>query len=761
MTSPVNHLLDRFIHSLRTRTSKVILTLGLCVLLVIVFLPHGISYGVRDWLQTHGADEATIGNIDFNLFTGQLTLDDLRVRVDQEHTLVLAEALIDVSWRPLFDRQIQVNEVVIENTSITLEQDAGNRFLIGGISPQRSSSAAMPTEADPAWGFGLDKLSIVNSKLRYVRPQLELNLHIDTANLTGLHSDESTPAQFTLAGKINGSPLRIDSQLTPFAVPAGVDVDINLQGLSLAGFAHLAQPSINSLVGTATMHGHIKGSYTRDKGLQMESDGELALQELGLTANNLHIQSDSLLWAGAIQVDLGNGTDKPRLVLKGDAVTGKIAVRDARAQTDDTGLLDIETLKLAEVRLDNHELYIAAVDVEQLHTYLRRNSEGELTVSSYLNAPAELPADEQAREALAVRIDDIHIGENSSLTFEDISTQPVFKSVIYLDSVKLGPLDSRQPEQPTDFTVDGKIGKFSSLSSKGTIQPFLPRFGLSMTAEVKALELPPLTSYTASMLGYKLSSGQLEADIELDIHDNQLAGESQLVLNNLAVQALTAAEKKAIDSKADLSLEAGLAMLRDKQNNIRLKLPVKGDLSDPQFDFSDAINQAIRKAVTATGLNYLKYTLQPFGSILLAADLASRIAGAIRLEPMIFTAGSAVLDATALEYQKRLARLLEQRPQLRIKICGIATNSDQEALMEKALEAYQAEVNRRGIYESGTPVPAPEITNEQLLALAAERADMIKTVLITRHGIGADRLFGCQPQIDPEQNAVPRVDIGI
>ena len=88
----------------------------------------------------------------------------------------------------------------------------------------------MPTEADPAWGFGLDKLSIVNSKLRYVRPQLELNLHIDTANLTGLYSDESTPAQFTLAGKINGSPLRIDSQLTPFAVPAGVDVDINLHG---------------------------------------------------------------------------------------------------------------------------------------------------------------------------------------------------------------------------------------------------------------------------------------------------------------------------------------------------------------------------------------------------------------------------------------------------------------------------------------------------------------------------------------------------
>ncbi|MDT8404922.1 DUF748 domain-containing protein [Sulfuriflexus sp.] len=761
MTSPVNHLLNRFIHSLRTRTSKVILTLGLCVLLIIVLLPRGISYGVRDWLQTHGADEATIGNIDFNLFTGRLTLDDLRIRVDQEHTLVLAEALIDVSWRPLFDRQFQVNEVVIENTSITLEQDTESRFLIGGISPQRSSRAAMPAEAGPAWGFGLDKLSIVNSKLRYVRPQLELNLHIDTANLTGLHSGGSTPAQFTLAGKINGSPLRIDSQLAPFAVPAGVDVDINLQGLSLAGFARLAQPRINSLVGTASMHGHIKGSYTRDKGLQMESDGELALQELDLTANNLHIQSDSLLWAGAIQADLGNGTDKPRLVLKGDAVAGKIAMRDAQAQTEADGLLDIETLKLAEVRLDNNELYIAAVEAEQLHAYLRRDNEGKLTISSYLGAPTEPPADEPARETLAVRIDDIHIGENSSLTFDDMSTRPVFRSVIYLDNVKLGTLDSRQPEQATDFTVDGKIGKFSSLNSKGTIQPFLPRFGLTMTGEVKTLELPPLTSYTSGILGYKLLSGQLQADIELDIHDNQLAGESRLVLNNLSVQALTVAEKKAIDSKADLSLEAGLAMLRDKQNNIRLKLPFKGDLSDPQFDFSDAINQAIRKAVTATSLNYLKYTLQPFGSILLVADLASRIASAVRLEPVIFTAGSTTLDATALEYQERLTRLLEQRPQLRIKICGIATSSDEKALMEKALEAYQAELNRRGSYESGTPVPVPEITDEQLLGLAAERADRIKTVLITRHGIGADRLFGCQPQIDPKKDAVPRVELGI
>ena len=71
------------------------------------------------------------------------------------------------------------------------------------------------------------------------------------------------------------------------------------------------------------------------------------------------------------------------------------------------------------------------------------------------------------------------------------------------------------------------------------------------------------------------------------------------------------AADKATDDKqqASLPLDTALELLRDSDGNIALSVPVSGDVDNPQFDYSDAINQAMLSAAKGAVLIYF----QPLG----------------------------------------------------------------------------------------------------------------------------------------------------
>jgi hypothetical protein len=49
--------------------------------------------------------------------------------------------------------------------------------------------------------------------------------------------------------------------------------------------------------------------------------------------------------------------------------------------------------------------------------------------------------------------------------------------------------------------------------------------------------------------------------------------------------------------------------------------------------------------------------------------------------------------------------------------------------------------------------------DQKLLTLAEQRAAAVKDHLVEEHGVTASRLVACQPHIDEDDEAVPRVDL--
>ena len=256
----------------------------------------------------------------------------------------------------------------------------------------------------------------------------------------------------------------------------------------------------------------------------------------------------------------------------------------------------------------------------------------------------------------------------------------------------------------------------------------------------------------------------MEADISVKIDRNALDGKIDLVLYNPKI-------KKAIDKdpqkeksgkiQLNMTLDSALRLLRDKQNNVKLNIPISGNISDPQFSIADAINQVLAKTLQTAAVSALKYMLGPYGIGISVAQLAYEQAIKVRLNPIQFEPGSAELDEAANDYLQRVAAVMQKYPAAQVSVCGVATESDREAVSKgTSTTASQRPTDPAEDNADKDKEPAAsKITDAALVKLAKNRSDRIEDHLVKSHGIAGNRIIDCTPEIDRSADARPRADL--
>jgi len=757
-------LLDGIVDFTRTRRGKITISLITLFLTILILIPHAISYSVRDWMNKNGADETQVEDVNFNPFTGKLEFINLRVTVANDYTLLLNNAWVNTDWLPLFKKSLYFKEIFIQDTNITIEKKQNGKLNIGGIKLTDDNSTAQ-TEIVPdkkPWGLGLEQLNINNANFTYRQADLELALIIDNANLSGLYSTGNTPASFKLAGSLNGAALKIDALLMPFVKQPSIEASINLKALPLTTFSQIAQQYANINSGKLGIDIKLKARYDNTAGVHLEESGRINISELAIIQQQAIIKANTANWQGTLTTQLDTNNKPGALSLNGSIDAAGISLRN---NANDSEVINIKSLTIDKLNAKPQQLEINEINIASLIAKLDRDADGNIVLPAIQqtgNNEEVEDTDRNIEEPFLFRIGRINIADNSQLSFNDVSTTPDFKSVVTLNNIDITDIDNNKPEQPTRIKLDGKIGKFSSLKASGTAHPFKDKLSLDLTTDIKAMEMPPLSAYTSSILGHNLLNGQLNSTIKVTIKEDIINGNSKLLISQLEVQELTPEEKKKINTTASAPLSLGLSMLRDRDNNIELELPFKGNVNDPELDFSDAINQAIGKAIATASLAYLKLSLQPFGALLAIADAASGIGSGVQLQPVIFDSAVSQLNPDAIQYKNKIANILNERPQLRIKVCGIATSRDRNTLIAQKLEILKKKQTKTQNTDQANKKPKlPEIPDSVLLNIAQQRADNLKGALINEHKITADRLFSCLPKIDSEPGTDPRVEVGI
>jgi hypothetical protein len=447
-------------------------------------------------------------------------------------------------------------------------------------------------------------------------------------------------------------------------------------------------------------------------------------------------------------------------------------LQDNQQAGDEPSLISASGATLQDVELaEAQELSIKSVELSGISSLLRRDSQGKWQPTAGLFLPVKESKRSEtgkSQRPVMVKVAQARISDQGVFRFEDRGVSPPFKSRVTISEASLTGLDSGKPEQPSTVNLVGKIDEYADVSVQGKVTPFTQRLGLDLAAKIDDFDLPGLSPYVVRLIGYKVKSGHLDTDIELQSLQGDLKGKCKFTISNAEVAPADAEIMEQFERQLKVPLPTALAVLKDSENKIKLDVPITGDITDPKFSFTDAFNQALVKGMTKAAVSYLKYIFQPYGTMMTVVELgimAGKKITAVRLDPVFFDPGSDTISDNAVPYLERVAELMKTRPQIRIKVCGLATEGDkgnqketsgkkepeQTTAVEKSPDAPEVETYPEQLQ--------PLTVDEQLGKLAQQRAAGIKEYLVKNHGIEDDRLLVCLPEYDAREKATPRVEL--
>jgi hypothetical protein len=170
------------------------------------------------------------------------------------------------------------------------------------------------------------------------------------------------------------------------------------------------------------------------------------------------------------------------------------------------------------------------------------------------------------------------------------------------------------------------------------------------------------------------------------VEGEALSAQTEVRVSRL--QLVRASNHDEVQARIGLPLGLVTTLMKDRHGDIALSFPVGGRLSDPRFDFRDAVWGAIR----AVAVNTITLPVSWIGRVRFTPD--SRIEG-IQVDPVTFEQGAAMLTPEGAGQVARLAAFLDRLPQVTLKLTPVVSAADAEALKAHALEVALARLQRQ------------------------------------------------------------------
>ncbi|MDL2210116.1 DUF748 domain-containing protein [Desulfovibrio sp. OttesenSCG-928-O18] len=266
--------------------------------------------------------------------------------------------------------------------------------------------------------------------------------------------------------------------------------------------------------------------------------------------------------------------------------------------------------------------------------------------------------------------------------------------------------------------VNGTLSAlFSSPQGKGTVT-------------IRSLDLSRFSQYGEKYLAYPVRRGEMNADIKASLKGKKLSMQNKITIRNLDL-----GPKVASAHAPDLPLPATATILRDKNGDIHLDLPVSGTLGDPEFKLGGMVRQVI-------GNLAVKTVTAPFsliGSIFTGIGNLFGSSGPQSAE-IVFAMGKSTLDKQAMESLQAVGRELKKQRSASLEITGMADRGERDVLVD----AWVDQALKRLKYQSLSPAEKAKTSPDKVLVSPQYNAKEY-----------ADLLFALYKQMHPKESAPP------
>lgn len=560
---------------------------------------------------------------------------------------------------------------------------------------------------------------------------------------------EPSPWQVTLADvQIDGGAVALED----LALSRPVRLDLNQIRLQVKNLQPLARSQPDMPLSLQLRMGAARSNRTEPGRLAL--DGTLRLpgktaREADSLRTQLKVQADRLplhalepYFGDRLNLDLlradtsYRGTVEAALPPAGLrlALAGNVGLDDFAANTLSPAeeLLAWKSLQVRGLRLAMAPGEVTRVAVQEtvLSDYFARviiDDTGRINLQGLVKHDGEAPppagASMPARPAAAVPPPptaaavpdpDIRFGPislvNGRVLFFDRFIKPNYSANLSELTGSLSAFASVPPGgevQMADLTLRGRAEGTAALEINGKLNPLAQPLALDIRAQVRNLELPPLSPYTVKYAGYGIERGKLSMDVTYKIEpDGRLTASNQVILNQLSF-----GDRVAGSEAPNLPVKLAVALLADRNGVIDINLPVSGSLNDPQFKLAPLIFRLIFNLIG-------KAITSPFS--LIAGAFGG---GGEEMSQVAFMPGSRELEADARQRLDTVAKALADRPNLQITVVGHGDLEAERSGYQRArLDERVLAEKRRQLARDGAAISEP------LAVSAAEYPALLKEV---------------------------------
>ena len=253
--------------------------------------------------------------------------------------------------------------------------------------------------------------------------------------------------------------------------------------------------------------------------------------------------------------------------------------------------------------------------------------------------------------------------------FTDRSLSPNVHMAIQQFSGEIAGISSTEPRH-ADINLHAAVDGVGPIDIAGHINPFNGTATNDLKITFKNVDLTPTSPYSGKFAGYRIAEGKLNLDLAYNLVGRKLESKNVITLDRF-----TFGEKVESPDATHLPVRLAIAILKDRNGQILLDVPVEGSLDDPKF--------RVGKVVVHALMNILeKAATSPFS--LLGAVFGG---GGEELSYQDFVPGSAVLSPANEKKLDSLVKGLYERPGLQLEIAGsIDPEADRDGLRRASLD---------------------------------------------------------------------------
>jgi hypothetical protein len=458
--------------------------------------------------------------------------------------------------------------------------------------------------------------------------------------------------------------------------------------------------------------------------------------------------------------------------------------------------LKFGTLHLGGVDAGFHptKVSIREIALSDFYSRIIINPDGTLNVQGIVGTaqtdntsgrpPTFAPADNATISApVDVRIDAVTL-QGGRVNFSDQFIRPNYSANLVGFGGRVSGLSS-DPGVLADVDLRGNLGRGAPVEVKGEINPLAEPLFLDLRATVGDIDLSPLTPYSEKYAGYAIEKGQLTLNLKYRVEKGKLSAD-----NKVFVDQFTFGQAVESPDATNLPVRLAVALLKDRNGEIHLEIPVSGELDDPHFSVVGVVWKVVKNLL-------VKAATAPFA--LLGAIFGG---GGEQLSYLEFPPGAAAVPDPGMTKIDQLAKALRDRPGIRLEVEGhVDVKSDREALRERMFHRKLAALKAEDLANAGQPVPALDnvriepqeyerylarayrqekfpkprtflgtekalpvaemeklilanirVTDDDLRSLAEERARSVRDLLVAKESVSPGRVFLVTPKsLAPEK----------